>query len=154
MNTLIKIFVLFLFMGISVNCSADGKKYWKEKLERYEQAKKETIQKGETWDPSKFDTLEKEKRERANEEGWGPIILVIFGLFIFIVVSYFLADFLSKATKTENSEMSGCWGVVAMAILIALIALVVNFKGCKNSSPYKSDYPEYWDNARMHPDRN
>lgn len=155
MNTFIKFLLLVFLLGICINCSADGKKYWKQKLERYEQAKNEAVQKGETFDPNKFEEAERERKEKSNKEDWGPVILVLLGFAVFGVASIFLAGFLSKATKTENSEMAGCWGVIAMAIIIAAIAIIINFKGCSTSHSAGSDYQDdYWENARMHTNGN
>lgn len=153
MKTFIKITLMVFLLGLEVNCFADGKKFWKEKTERYEQTKKETIQKGESWNPNKFSSLEEERREKTNEEGWGPVIFIVLGLFVLVGMVVYLSFFLSKATKTENSDMAGCWGIVAMAIIVAIVAIFINFKGCSSTSTTEDSYQEeYWDNARMHSD--
>ncbi len=102
------IFLLVILLGFSTNCNADAKKYWKQKLERYEQAKKEAVQEGRTFDPNEY---ERKERQRIEENAMSPItVLLILGGVVVVIggVLVFVSN-IGEEIKNSHQKVSIGW---------------------------------------------
>ena len=146
------VILLIILLGFGTNCYADGKKYWQKKHEQYEQAKKDAMQKGETFDPNEYNRKE---RQRIEENSMSPttVVLILVGIVAIIGGIVVVTSNIGEAIKNNTPE-GRFWmlilGIIGVIILIAILIAVGDVKS--SGSNYNSD-EEYWENSRMHTDR-
>lgn len=141
-------FILLVFLiGYGVGCSANPN-YWKREREKYEQAKKEAIQEGKTFDPNEY---ERERRQRIEENAMSPItiILILGGIVLVLGGIVSVVSNISDKLKTPEGKY---WMVILGVIVVVLLVVFISVlsKGPSGSN-YDSD-KEYWENSRMHTD--
>ena len=113
-----------------------------------EQAKKEAIQEGKTFDPNEY---ERERRQRIEENAMSPItiILILGGIVLVLGGIVSVVSNISDKLKTPEGKY---WMVILGVIVVVLLVVFISVlsKGPSGSN-YDSD-KEYWENARMHTD--
>lgn len=139
------IFISFLLIGVSIDCNADGGKYWKQKRERYEKAKLEAQQKGKVFDPNEF---EEQERIRAEKNNLSPlqVICILGGI---IGVAYLIIVLVSKVQEFFNTKRGK--QVLFFIVILIFLILIVLFSGeNKFGRDYYDDEIPY---GRIHTDR-
>jgi hypothetical protein len=142
--------LLALLIGFGTSCYANPN-YWKEKREKYEQAKKEAIQRGETFDPNEY---ERKEAQRIEENAMSPVTVILILVGIVVVIGFVVNVGSSIGSQIKNNTPEGKFWMVIIGIIgfILFVALMISLGGNKSSgSQYDSD-EEYWENARMHTD--
>ena len=132
-----------------MNCSANPN-YWKQKREKYEQAKKEAIQRGETFDPNEYNRKE---AQRIEENAMSPItvFLILAGIVVVISGIVTLGSHVSESIK-RNSPEAKFWMIIIGGIILILLIVLLSVLGGKSSSSHYDSDEDYWENARMHTD--
>lgn len=141
--------IIIIVFGAQFYNFAAAKNVWQQKRERYEQAKKEAQQRGEVWDPNKFEQLEKERRER-NSISPVVVILILGGILLF---AYLITSALSGVQSILNSPERKFWVVILIAVAAFMVLLAIIGRGNKSSGNYYDSSEEYLENSRMHTDR-
>ena len=118
-----------------------SKKYWQQKRERYEKAKKEAQSKGEVFDPNEYS---RQEAQRNDSESMSPLTVIFILACIIggigLVVN--LGSSISDSIKKSNSG-----GKILLIIIVIIIVIIMSIIGNgEQSNSYDSD-SEYWENA-------
>ena len=142
MKTVIKLMLAVLLLSLPTEGYSDAKKLWKQKMERYEKAKQEAQERGETFDPNKW---VEQDANRKRENPLPGILCILGGFAVLVGVIIFMGDVKEKSP-----------GVFWLVLIIgALIILFFIAKSCGlNMSSGRDDYynsdDEYWEKVHKH----